>query len=340
MQKHQSRRLTYLAMLGALTVVISSCGATDRDPAVATIGRDAITAKVLLTWMTALAPEHFVPDPPHYAVCARRLAALAFTEANGLAMREECKRQYQSLKGQALFVLITARWLIDEAANRGLSASKPEIATQMQKASLAGSREERELQSSARLAAIKIRQAVLDEQAATTPTQVLAYYQRHIRQFAHAERRAIAIVENLPSFAAAAHLRRKLRPGGHLAERSLQEVVTGVGHVSSNTKNAVALRAIGEARPGALSQPVKLNGLWAIFEVTRIMPSYTSPFAQVKRELTVHLAHKLQEAVIAQLANVWRAKWTARTDCAAGYVIEVCRQYKGTVRPYNPFGIY
>jgi len=341
MPPRSSIRSASLAVIALAGIGLAACSGAAREQVVARVGSNAITHRTLTRWMAALAPEHVVPDAPRYTACVKRQQALALAQASSAAMKQECAQQYRALEQQALDLLISSQWLLGEAAARHLTVSGRELNARLSDrasvARLAGAPgADAEAQARAELSAVKLRQAVEAGEPRITRAQVATYYRQHRQLFERPEVRYLDVVENLTA-AGAARVRREVLAGAYgLAARSLHEVIEGFDIVGGRHTTQAARRAIFAAKPHVLSQPVKLNKYYAVFEVTRIVPPRRQPLARVERSLQARLEREQRKRELAQLIAAWRRTWIARTDCAPGYTVQKCRQYTGTRVPEDP----
>ena len=95
--------------------------------------------------------------------------------------------------------------------------------------------------------------------------------------------------------------------------------------------------AIFAAKPNVLSGPVGISLGYYVFEVKRTLPPHQKTLAQVQATIRQELPKILYKQVLVEFIKGWRQRWTARTDCRAGYVVTHCRQYRPPigVRPPN-----
>jgi len=93
------------------------------------------------------------------------------------------------------------------------------------------------------------------------------------------------------------------------------------------------MRAIFAARPHVVVGPLPLFGHYAVFEVTRIVPSRRQPLAQARSSIERQLAGEQQRQTLARFISAWRARWIAKTDCQPQDVMQKCRQYHGPLAP-------
>jgi parvulin-like peptidyl-prolyl cis-trans isomerase-like protein len=254
----------------------------------------------------------------------------------------------RSLSQQAMGVLIAADWAIGEASAQRLDLSAAEVVRQLsskkQLAFPGGAEEIHEferatgqtaadldLEARAELAGAKLREAAVREQAAVTPAQIAAYYSRHQTLFAVPERRDL-LITNRKAPANVYAIRRQVESGRRsfdtVGERGAVErprEARRPGEVETGLE-----RAIYAARPRVLIGPIRNKRIdYFVFEVVHIRPAYTRPLAQVRGVIERRLASERRRRAIVAFVNAWRRRWTARTICSPGYVVEGCREYAG-----------
>lgn len=303
---------------------LAACSGCASDSAVVRVGQTAITKATVDHWMSAMAGERVVGDPP--------------------------EQQDQTLRQQALSSLISSQWLIDEAADQGLKLSEQEIEQRLKEkknTSFPGGEAEFHeflkatgrkvsdvmFEAKAELAASRLRQLVASREPKVTQAQIARYYSQHKQRFASPERRYFDI-DNLHSEAEAKRVRREVERGKSFAKMALQESLERRprGADVGSGKEAI-VRAVFSARPNVLSGPVRLYGDYSLFEVTRIVAATRQPLAQAQSSIEKRLAAEQRRRTLAEFVRAWRKRWIARTDCHAGYVVPNCRQYKGPIIP-------
>jgi hypothetical protein len=312
-----------LACLSGLAV--SACGGEDR--VVARVGRVAIHARAVEHWGAVLSVGGIVNGPLPAAGHTRKQRALAF--------------------------LISARAIVEQAAEQGVPVSASAVRDRVEELrqavpggdaafdeSLKGAREtvaDVELEIEAELARAAVRRAVTERAGAVSPEQVRRYYRQHQSRYRLIERRKIDIVEHLSSPAAARALARRAGTGVRLARRAYHELLKRPHGFAAGSKGAVE-RAIFAARAGVLSGPMPLSNGYALFVVRRIFPAAVRPFSSVRTEIEGLLAARARARARAAFAERYRSRWRARTSCSSGYVIAGCVQYEGSEAPAGPFG--
>jgi foldase protein PrsA len=261
--------------------------------------------------------------------------------------KQECRQQYQALATQALTFLISSQWLVGEAARQGAPVTGREVAARLaeKKKSFASAAEfqeslkaiahtpgDLELEIRSELAEDKIRKRLIAQEPKITPSEVAAYYHRHIANYHIPERRYFDIGENFSSAAEARSKRKAVGAG----EESIHESLPRKPFTDYNGEKRIIYEAIFKAKPHVVSAPIRLNDLYFLIDVTRITRPYVQSLAQVRRAIDEKLTSVRRRRTLATFIAAWRRRWTARTDCNAAYVVPKCRQYKGPEAPEEP----
>lgn len=346
-RSRSSRRFANGAVvLMACAACLAACGGAASNVVVARVGNTIITKGAVDHWMSVVAPEHLVPDPPRFANCIARQGADALANAMK-AFETVCRQQYETLKRQALGFLISSYQLVGEAAEEGLSVSQQEVEQRLaakKHSSFPRGQVEfdaylRETGQTAsdvafgikgKTAAARIRERLMQTEPKVTAAQIDRYYRGHMRRFKTPERRDFDIIERLRSKADAEKLKNELRSGRSYAGMILhQSLKQPSGARGGETPDAIE-RAIFAAKPRVLSGPVKLITYYSLFDVTRIVPGMQLPLARVYRSIKKQLTAERWHRTLAGFVAAWRKKWIARTTCRAEYVVPICREYRAS----------
>jgi foldase protein PrsA len=324
---------------------LTACGA--HDTVVVRVGPDIVTDAALAHWISVMAPRHVAPDPPRYLSCIARRKTLQPGSADA-ELKQACRQQYQQLKRQALELLISGNWLVGEAAEQGLKVSSGETderlsaversfggSAQFQESQKAISRTiaDLKLEIDAQLAAEKIRRMLMHEEPKVTRTQIRGYYEHNVKRYDVPERREFSIVENLKSKALARRLAKEFSHGKSIADMSLHESSdrpAGLRHARP------IIKAIFAAQLNVISEPIEINHFYFLVKVTRITPAFRKTLSEVESAIEKKLIAPRRRRTLVAFVEGWRRKWTARTNCSPGYVVQKCRQYRGARTPEAP----
>lgn len=343
------RRICTCVVIAAALASCGGSGASTPATRAASLGRvvvrvanHSITTATLARWMSILASEHFVPDPPRYRACITHLELLEPGSVTA-ELEEECRHDYQALKQQALAFLISRYWLIGEAADEGLRAGSEEVAQMLTRGKAVlyeggdATRADEQLAVEAQLASTKIQGALITREAQITRAEIAAYYHRHIARYEHRELRDILIDEHIVSRAAAVRARREVVSGNkRMEDISLAEAVQEAHPVNSVPGKLALARAIFTARPHILSALLMFDRQPAFFEVTHITPAYVQPLVQVSASIRAQVAAEQHRRSLAAFVAAWRRRWSAKTSCEPGYLVQKCAGYRGPRVPEGP----
>jgi hypothetical protein len=268
----------------------------------------------------------------------------------------------QSPRQQALTLLVNSDWLIAEALRSGLRLSKRQlariVAAQKQAtpngpgefhsmlAATGETQADVEFEATARWAASALARKLADTaeeraRAEVTPAIVARFYRRHIAAYHRRERRFYDLHEYIPTRARALALKKKLGSRQRFAEGANKEKPFRPTSFKNLPGQAVAYRAVFAAKVGVLTGPLPLQGQWCLFVIRRIEPARLQPLSEVRGAIEAKLLAQARTRTRTALIAAYRARWTARTDCRPGYVVQKCRQYTGRRKPEGePFAGY
>jgi foldase protein PrsA len=92
-------------------------------------------------------------------------------------------------------------------------------------------------------------------------------------------------------------------------------------------------KAIFGAATGEVLGPVKFQNTYVVFEVDKLNPEKTQTLGEVRAQITAQLEEQAKQAKLQEFVSEYQSKWTARTQCADGFVIKRCANYKASAHP-------
>lgn len=353
---------------------LAACGGGVPGNAVVAVGGTPITKTTFAHWMSVAASSTGagspagkapVPEPPNYTACIAHLQANQPKPAKGVTVpgpaqfKSECETQYKSLQTEVLGFLISSQWVLGEASSLGVNVSDKEVkkrfeqikAQQFPKAAefekfLASSGQSVSdllLRVKLNLLSAKIQQKVVKKKSKVTQAEIAKYYNEHQSRFGVPEKRSVEIiltkteaaakkakqeVESSKNFASVAK-RVSIDPVSKTNGGLLPEVVKGQEEKSLDT-------AIFSASKNVLSGPVRTAFGFYIFEVKSVTPGSQQTLAQAQASVKAQLVATAQQGALSKFVKEFKKKWTAKTDCRAGYVVVDCKQYKAPKTPSTP----
>jgi hypothetical protein len=255
---------------------------------------------------------------------------------------------------QALDFLISSHWIIGEAKALDLAPSDGDIERRLadREEAVPNGRSEFKhelaltgqtvadvkLEVEAELASELIRESLLKRASAVTPAAVVSYYMHNREHFRIPEGRLTDLIERIPSQSAADSLRHRLGPGSQFAQKALHELVKRPKDFEVGIReNGALLRAIFSAPVGVIAPPVKFNDRWVLFVVRHVMSGYISPLHLERMVVVKIVKNKQRQAALDGFLKSYSARWTRKTSCRPGFVVQKCARYRGAKeREENP----
>jgi foldase protein PrsA len=308
------------------------------------------------------------PDPPAYSACiARRKAAPPAKPGAALESEEElkegCQKSYAHLLQTAVSAAIHNRWLSGEARELGISVSPSSVQRELAegrksfkseaefKAYLKGAHETL-ADASAELKINKLADAIFKKIKAkehpASSAEVAAFYNAHRKRFSVPVGREVRIFRTTTKASAERSL-QQIKQGKSFAQvaKELSAIGQPIGASEGEVKDLLPgvfeekplNDAIFNSKPHRLYGPMEVtaghptiapetNSGFFVWEVLRSVPGRQTPLGQVRNAIAEELTKSNKEKTLSGFIAAFRAKWSARTDCKAGYVVLNCRQYR------------
>jgi parvulin-like peptidyl-prolyl isomerase len=271
-------------------------------------------------------------------------------------------KKYEEMKGAALGELLDQIWITGEAEELGVKVTNKQVEeelAQIKKQSFptksayqqflkeskfteedVNDRVELQVLSNA------IQEQVNSEAPAPSSAEVKSYYEAEkASQFTEKESRDVRIIVNKDKAkvdAAKKALEKDHSPAGwkaaakkyssdptSKAKGGLQAGVTEE-FLQEPLKKAVFGSATGE-----LIGPEKYQSNYLLLEVVKLNPAKVKSLPEVKAQIEETLKSEKQQEYFSEFVSDYQSKWTSRTYCASGYVIERCSNFTGSGHPKN-----
>jgi foldase protein PrsA len=365
-----SRSLRCISALGAVLFAVaglSACGGIP-DNAVLQVDGKPLTKVTFNHWMgvaaasTATGGQAVIPEPPKYTACIAHLEATTPKPAKGTAaptraqLKSQCEQQYKSLQQEVLGFLISASWVEGEASQLGVKVPDKEVKkrfVQIKEQQFPKPAEfEKFLASSGQtvsdllfrvkgnLLASKIQQKIVKSKSNVSQAQITKYYNEHKQRFEVPEKRSVNIILTKTE-AAAKKAKSEVASGKSFASVAKSVSIDPVSkahggllpEVVKGQEEQALSSAIFAAKKNVLSGPVKTSFGYYVFEVKSATPGSVQPLAQAQASVRSQLVATQQQTALSSFIKNFKKKWTAKTDCRAGYVVMNCKQYKPPKAP-------
>jgi foldase protein PrsA len=369
------RRAGALLAVGAMSLGTAACGNDVPPNATAKIGDEAIEKSEFDHWLVAAAqgqqpagaaPQAVVaPDPPKFEKCAAARARQPVPKGTpkpaAAQLRDQCRQEYDMLKGQVMQFLINAEWIQREAEERDIEVADAEVEKQFgdqKKQSFPDDRQyqqflktsgqtEADLKFRVKLDVVsnEIRKKIVGGRGNVTDAEIQRYYAANKGKppISEPERRDLRVV--LTKDKAKATKARKAIDGGasfaSIARRySIDEASKGqggklAGVVKGQQEQSLDNTVFG-AKPGKLLGPVRTQFGYYVLEVEKITPAVQQPLPKVKEQIRAQLRSEREQKALDDFVKRFREKYREDTNCAPGYLVSDCKN--GPKEPPAPAG--
>jgi foldase protein PrsA len=302
------------------------------------------------------------PEPPNYTACIARFKAIAEDELKAKSiktvpteakLKATCEEQYKTLKQEVMSFLLSSQWVIGEAARLGINVSDAEVHKQFLKIKNQQFPRQAEfekfigssgqtvsdllLRVKLNMLSSKIQAKIAKEKHNVTDAEIQKYYNDNKSRFGSPEKRnvnliltktepeakaAIAQIKSGQSFATVAK-KVSIDPTSKANGGLLSGVVKG--------QEAVGLdRELfgGNTKVNVLSGPVKTAFGYYVYEVKSITPATQQSLKVATPTIKSQLQATKNQEALSTFVKEFKKRWTGKTDCASGYVVADCKQYK------------
>jgi parvulin-like peptidyl-prolyl isomerase len=255
--------------------------------------------------------------------------------------------QYKQLASQVMQFLVSSRWIVGEAADRGLGASPAEIKRSFQQTkkqsfpsdkaykkflrSSGQTQADIDFRVTSDVLATKLRTEVTKKAGEVSDDDIKDYYDQNQAQFSQPERRDLQVVVTKNEQKAQEALKR-LQSG-----ESFKKVVNALSTdpatkqqdgkllgVAKGQQEKTLDEAVFSAQKDKLVGPVKTQQGLYVFKVTKITPPSKQALAQSKEGIRQLLLSQKQQQSLDEFTQGFREDWRGKTKCLKAYVIPDC----------------
>jgi foldase protein PrsA len=350
-----------LAAALAVGLLVVGCGGGVPSDGVAKVGDTTIKKSDFDHWLAAAARQQSQgqpgasaaapPDPPNFTKCiaAKQQQPLptGAQKPPVAQLKSQCKQQYDGLKQQTMQFLISAQWLEQEAAAKGVKATPTQVQTTFQaqkkqafpkeadyqKFLKTSGRTQTDLLFQVRLSVLTnaLQAKVVQGKGSVTQAQVAAYYNRNKARFAQPESRDLLVVltkDQGKAKQAQAQLKKGKAWKDVVKKFSIDTASKAQGGklpgVTKGTQEKAFDTAIFSAKKGQTQGPIKTQFGYYVFQVTKVTPAQQQTLAQASSTIMNLLKSQAQQKALNDFVKGFQKKYRDKTTCAKGYTTTQC----------------
>jgi foldase protein PrsA len=270
--------------------------------------------------------------------------------AQGAPVPKEDNPQYDLLKDQAMSDALLARWVAGEAEELGIEATDTEVDQQLEQIKQQNFKDEQEFQQfldesgftqqealeRVRLTVLsqRLQEDAVKEAGEVSDADVEDFYDENASQFEQPEARDVRVILNQDE-AAVDEARSKLEQDDSdeswdevARQYSSDEASRTTGGLRSGViegqGDATFDEQVFSAPEGELIGPFETEEGFYLIQVDKVTEAKTTPLDEASEQIRQQLVSSQQQLAAQEFESDFIAKWTARTFCAEGYVMERC----------------
>ena len=360
--------LTAVVGVGA---TFAACGGVPGN-AVATVDGEAVDKTEFTHWMNVAAkstgqPNAAVPDPEAgYAKCiaAKRKAtpapAKGQPKVTDSQLKTQCTQEYEQLRNQVLQLLISFKWIQNEAETMDVKVTDAEVKksfAEQKKQSFPKDEDYKKfIQTSGQteadilqrvkldLLSNKIRDKVVKGKDTVSDKAIADFYNKNKARFAQPEKRDLRVVLTKGK-AEADKAKAALESGDSWTKVAKEYSIDDTSKASGGKLPAQAKGtldkelddAVFSADKGELVGPIKTQYGYYVFSVSDITEASQQTQAEAKETIKQTLQSQNQQTALDKFVKDFTARWKEKTECSEGYKTSDCKNGpKATPTPTAP----
>ncbi|MBS1888822.1 MAG: peptidyl-prolyl cis-trans isomerase [Actinobacteria bacterium] len=271
---------------------------------------------------------------------------------------KEGSKKAEELHKSAVGELINAAWIFGEAEELGIKVTNKEVEAELAKVKKESFKTEKAFKEfkekshftdedvtkriELQVLSNKIREKITKETPPVTESELMAYYEAEkATQFTKKPTRDVRVIvnENKKEVEAAKKALEadNSEAGWKKATKKYSPTTASQAglqkEISEEFLTEPLKKDIFKAATGELIGPIKQEKNYLLLEVVKLHPEKVQTFEEVKATIESTLKQKREETHFSEWVAGFSSKWTARTQCAAGFTTEQCANYKGSGHP-------
>lgn len=363
------RSFTALSAVFIVCVGVAACGGIPGNAVVQVNGK-SITKATFNHWMkivtasssgtASAAKDVVVPEPPSYTACIANLekeekSTKGEAKKSKAELKTECETQYTELQRDSLAYLISSEWVLGQAEEMKITATDKEVEKKLntiKKEEFTTNAKFKEFLDnyhytvSDLLLRVKVEDVLspkieekVTKEAKKTPSkaEIAKYYNEHKSTYGEPEKRDLNIILTKKE-SEAKSAKSEIEGGTSFAtvakKVSIETESKSKGGKLEGVEKGEEEKALSEAvfsaKTNVLTGPVKTPFGYYVFEVTKVTKSSQKSLKSVESEISSSLKSKREDDALDKFEKEFKKRWTARTECRSGYVVEDCKNYKKT----------
>lgn len=268
-------------------------------------------------------------------------------------------KKYEELKESTLGTIFETIWLQGQAEEWGIEVSEAEVAKELKKLKKESFKSEAEFKKflkesgftpeqvnervELQILSTKLQKQLEEQTPKPNKSDVEAYYEAakatQFTQKANSDVRVVVNKNKEKAEEAFAALSKddSAKNWKKVAKKYSEDPTKASGGLKKGVPEGIEEEplnaAIFAAPEGQLEVPLKTSSGYTVFEVVNSNPENVQALKTVENQIQAALEQREKQEYFTNFLANFTSKWTQRTHCAPGFVIERCANYKASGHP-------
>jgi foldase protein PrsA len=267
-------------------------------------------------------------------------------------------KKAEELKKAAMGELLNTAWIFGEGEELGIKITPKEVETELAKVKKESFKTEKAFQEflkesnfteedvnkriELQILSTKIQEKITKEAPPVSEAEIKAYYEENkATQYTKKPSRDVRVVVNENKKEVEAAQKALEADNSEASWKKVTKKYSPTTEANAGLQKEISEELLTEplkkdifsAKTGELVGPVKQEKNYLLLEVVKLHPEKVQPLSEVESTITTTLTQEKEQKYFSTWVTGFQSKWTARSQCASGFVIEQCANYKGSGRP-------
>jgi parvulin-like peptidyl-prolyl isomerase len=267
-------------------------------------------------------------------------------------------KKAEELKTAAMGELLNTAWIFGEGEELGIQVTPKEIEAELAKVKKESFKTEKAFQEflkeshfteedvnerlELQILSTKIQKKITGEAPPVSESELMAYYEAEkAAQYTKKPTRDVRVVVNENKAEVEAAQKALEADNSEASWKKVTKKYSPTTATNGGLQKEIAEEFLTEplkkdiftAATGELVGPVKQEKNYLLLEVVKLHPEKVQPFAEVKATIGTQLTQEKEQKYFEEWVKGFQSKWSSRSQCASGFVIEQCGNYKASAHP-------
>jgi parvulin-like peptidyl-prolyl isomerase len=267
-------------------------------------------------------------------------------------------KKAEELHKSAVGELLNGAWIFGEAEALGIKVTQKEVDTELAKIKKESFKTEKAFEEfkkeshfteadviskiELQILSAKIEEKIKKEVPPLTEEELEAYYDKEkATQFTKKPTRDVRVVVNENKKEVEAAQKALEADNSEASWKKVTKKYSPTTAAQGGLQKEIAEEFLTEplkkdifkSATGELIGPVKQEKNYLLLEVVKLHPEKVQTFAEVKTTIEGTLKGQKEETYFQEWVAGFQTRWIQRSQCASGFVVESCANYKGTGHP-------